>query len=96
MRRRLDVRKLMLTGGLAQLDWLAQSLADLAGVPVLRPAEPEATLMGLAQLLSEGQCRVRQGTRRFDPRQNVLLDHRHDRWVAAMEAVPGVLHEPRA
>jgi hypothetical protein len=25
-----------------------------------------------------------------------LLDHRHDRWVAAMEAVPGVLHEPRA
>jgi len=93
MRQRLDVRRLILTGGLAQFDWLAQSLADLAGLPVLQPSEPEATLMGLAQLVSNGQCRVHPGSRRFEPQKNALLQRRHARWVAAMEAVPGVLLE---
>jgi len=39
-------------GGLAQLDGFCQRLANLAGIPVIRPAQSEATSRGCAFLLA--------------------------------------------
>jgi glycerol kinase len=47
-----SMRRIIASGGLARCDGLCQRLADLAGLPVERPADVEATARGLAWLLS--------------------------------------------
>jgi glycerol kinase len=47
-----NLKELLVTGGVAQLDGLCQKLANLAGVPVVRPKESEATVLGAAVLAS--------------------------------------------
>ncbi|HSG65235.1 MAG TPA: FGGY family carbohydrate kinase [Gammaproteobacteria bacterium] len=85
MRRHGQLSSLTVSGGLAQLDWLVQYLADLSGLPASRPAETEATLTGLAYLLSGGRSRRSARPRRFLPGENAVARRRYGAWTKAME-----------
>lgn len=85
-------RRLRLSGGLANLDGLGRRLADLTGLPVERAADPEATVRGLAWLLTgdPAQWRAEGAARRFQPAACPALHARYRRWRAAMsEAIAG-------
>jgi len=89
MRSRVEIREIVLTGGLARLDWLAQRLATLATLPVRRLGEPEATARGLAVAVSRGRVRAAPpaGTDRlFEPEPATLAGERYERWTRALEA----------
>jgi len=86
MRRHAQLAALTLTGGISRMDWLAQYLADVSGLPVRRPAEPEATLFGLAYLVSEGRCSAGHDGSYFEPAPSVSVARRFASWTAAMEA----------
>lgn len=49
-----QVETLRVDGGMAGNDWFVQRLADLAGVPVARPANTESTVLGAAGLAALG------------------------------------------
>ncbi len=76
---------LIASGGLARSDALCARLADLAQLPLERPAESEASARGLAWLVRgadfEGPARA---ATRFEPRGDALLAARHARWRAAL------------
>jgi len=86
IRRHLPLGRVTISGGLAQMDWVAQTLADLAKLTVSRPLQSEATLMGLAFLVSEGRIQLQHRAERFEPALNPGLRARYERWTAAMEA----------
>jgi glycerol kinase len=86
MRRRLPVAEITLTGGLAQSDWIAQTLANVSGMPVARLAESEATLVGLAYLVSDGQIHGSEASMRFEPSSAAVAVDRYREWTAAMDA----------
>ncbi|MBL1277218.1 MAG: hypothetical protein COB30_014135 [Ectothiorhodospiraceae bacterium] len=48
---KVDLKNIVISGGLSQLDGLCQRLADLSRLPVIRPQLHEATAKGLAFLL---------------------------------------------
>jgi glycerol kinase len=80
-------QRIAASGGLAQSSALCQRLADLSGLPLSRPAEHEATGIGLAFLLA-GQPHdwpQPSGTD-FRPQPNAALRERYARWRALMEA----------
>ena len=79
--------RIRLTGGLANLNGLAQRLADLAGVPVLRPAEVEATARGTAFLLAGRPADWDAGgvPDVFEPRSNPALAANYARWRKAVK-----------
>ena len=80
-------RRLLVTGGLAQLDGLCQRLADLSGLPVYRPAEHEATARGTVYLLAgfpEDWPEEKPGDP-FTPKLNPGLMRRYKDWRAAMQ-----------
>lgn len=79
-------KRLLVTGGLAQLDGLCQRLADLSGLPVYRPAEHEATARGTAYLLAgfpENWPEEKPGAS-FAPIPNPGLTRRYKDWRAEM------------
>jgi glycerol kinase len=86
MRAAGPLASMTITGGLAQSDYLCQALADLAGLPVDRPALREATARGIA-FLAAG-CPPRWPApaleRRFAPAANGVLAARFERWCAEM------------
>lgn len=80
-------QKIVLTGGLANIDPLCQLLADLNQRPVCRPAAEEATAMGLAFLLS-GRPRDWPGIsdfQLFQPQIDPALQQRFATWQELME-----------
>jgi len=84
--------RLVVTGGLAQLDGLCQRLADLSGVPVYRPAQHEATARGTAYLLAgfPGDWPEEKPGATFAPQPNPELAGRYARWRGEMDAATGV------
>ena len=80
-------RELLLSGGLSRSDGLCQWLADLAGLPVLRLDEPEATALGLFQLLRPDGP-VAQPLQRFTPRADNPVRARYVDWLAQMPPLP--------
>lgn len=78
------LRRLRLSGGLAQLDGLCQRLSDLSGLPVERPRLHEATALGLARLLGADGMPVADADR-FEPRSNPMLSARRRCWQDAMQ-----------
>jgi glycerol kinase len=94
MRRQLQLGTLTVTGGVSRLDWLAQRLADVSGLPVVRPTESEATLLGLAYLVSEGRCRVTDDANRFEPAPSAAAQRRFADWTAAMDTEVGHRRSP--
>lgn len=85
MRQAGDINALVLSGGLAQLDALCQRLADVTGLPALRPCEHEATARGLAWLLASDKTRwgaIDSVT--FSPQPAPALLRRYRNWLVAM------------
>ncbi len=79
--------QIIISGGLANLDGLCQRLADLSGLPVLRPRDHEATAQGLLGLLTRNHPPA-TGDRihaRFLPRHDAMLEARYRAWRAALE-----------
>jgi glycerol kinase len=79
----LRVRRIAVSGGLAQWDGLCHRLADLTGLVVLRPRMYEATARGLAQLLGARARAAGPGTI-FKPKKNLFLERRYRRWQTAL------------
>lgn len=88
------IRELRVDGGGARNDLLMQFQADVAGVPVVRPAITETTALGAAVLagLSVGLWRRPEDAvggdralRRFEPTMSAdEREHRHDQWRRAV------------
>jgi len=84
-------RRIRISGGLAGLDGLCRRLADLAGLPVERPALAEATARGVGHLLAgrPDSWREEVGGDRFAPAGDDALRERFGRWREAMRAAIG-------
>lgn len=79
----LPMRRIVVSGGLAQWDGLCQKLADIIGLTVRRPGVHEATARGLARLLG-ARSRATKPDVVFKPRNNPSLQHRYNRWQKVM------------
>jgi glycerol kinase len=86
MREAGALSAVLITGGLARNDYLCQSLADLAALPVERPALAEATARGTAYLAAGRPVHWPAAPieDRFLPAANAPLAARHARWRAEM------------
>ncbi len=80
------VDQLVLTGGLASVEYLCQSLANVSGINIVRSTLREATAKGVGYLLSQDEKwpGVAQLTQ-FEPRTNERLVSRHTRWKQCMQ-----------
>lgn len=79
-------QQIQLTGGLSRLDGLCQKLSDLAGLPVYRPSEQEATARGTAWLVAGCPAEWPEpdiGTW-FKPKKNPNLSERYQAWHELM------------
>ena len=76
----------MLSGGLSALDGLCQRLADISGVPAMRPDVDEATACGVSYLLGIGSSLPASSENEsvFVPQTNLNLERRYLRWRSAM------------
>ncbi len=89
---------LRIDGGMSANDWLAQDIADLVGLPVVRPDFVETTALGAAMLAAVGAglhgslgkacAAMIGGTRRFEPAMNE--ETRDARLAAWRKALSGV------
>jgi glycerol kinase len=81
-------RRIVATGGLAQVDWLCQALADVSRREVLRPHASEATARGLAWLTAGRPARwpAAQIERDFVPADDGARRQRFRRWRQEMDA----------
>jgi len=88
--------KLIISGGLAALDGLCRKLAALAGVPVFRSPNIEATLCGLGYLLAGFPVEYPRPPWQhvFEPQPDALIKNRYQRWRAAMETAVGHRSQP--
>jgi glycerol kinase len=95
----VPLRELRVDGGAARNDLLMQIQADLLGVPVTRPANPETTVLGSAYLAGlavgywpngESIAKQWQAEIRFSP--TLQSDERMARragWAKALERAKG-------
>lgn len=84
-----SVERWIISGGLANLDGVCQRLADLSGLPVVRPDINEGTSRGVWHLLNR-RSNTRQPkytTTVFEPQNNPGLLERYSRWRHAMAEV---------
>jgi len=79
--------RIMISGGLANVDGLCQRLADLSGLVVRRPLATEATARGLAYLTAgtPEEWDHGAGAAQFCPRKRPRLAGRFSRWRRALE-----------
>jgi glycerol kinase len=76
------------SGGVSRSDRFCQALADLAGLPVRRPTQCEASARGAAFLLAGRPADwAALPEHALLPRDNAALQERHRRWNEAMAAV---------
>jgi glycerol kinase len=90
--------ELRIDGGMSANDWLAQDIADLTMLPVVRPDFVETTALGAAMLAAVGaglHCSLEHacaamigGTRRFEP--SMMPDVRQARLAAWNKALAAV------
>jgi len=91
--------ELRVDGGMVSNDWLLQSLADLCGIPVVRPAHTESTARGAALLAGIGAgvadafatAREFRVARRCEP--SIGEDERAERHAGWLRAVSRTLAE---
>jgi glycerol kinase len=89
---------LKIDGGMAANEWMAQDIADICGLPVVRPDFVETTALGAAMLaavgaglhtsLEDAAAAMIGGTKRFEPRMGE--EERQARlgaWRGALAAV---------
>lgn len=79
---------IIISGGLSKLDGLCQRLADLSGLPLLRPKDQEASIRGLIRLLigAPGPAAEERSGTRFLPQINPILEGRYRTWREELEA----------
>ena len=80
--------RIIVTGGMADNDFVCRTLASLARIPVFRSREHEATAKGLAYLVA-GQPAAWSAQGKgdtFAPTPNPTLAARYSRWRAALDA----------
>ncbi len=80
------LRRIVVTGGHAQIGGLCQKLADLSGLPVVRPELHEATALGIARLTGGISAPPTEPEVSFTPADDVALRRRYTRWREAMRA----------
>jgi glycerol kinase len=79
---------IIISGGLAKLDGVCQRLADLSGLPTLRPRDHEGTMLGLVGLLSGNPltATAERVDTTFLPRSDSALEGRYHAWRDALAA----------
>ena len=79
----------IISGGLANLDGVCQRLANLSGLPVVRPDINEGTSTGVWHLLNRHSTssQPKYTTTVFKPQNNQGLHQRYARWRSAMTGV---------
>lgn len=81
-----ELRRILLTGGLSANDRFCRCLANLAGLPVFRSREREATAKGLAYLVAgqpaDWPTKAEGDT--FEPQADDRLAARFSAWLAAL------------
>lgn len=81
-----SARQVIITGGLAAIDGLCQSIADLSGLQIARSEIQEATARGLAFLLASKPSSWGKGEFEFFyPKVNTQLHDRYESWLGYME-----------
>jgi glycerol kinase len=84
----IKLNQIIVSGGLSVLDGLCQRLADLSGLPVVRPQECESTAKGLAFLVSEREQPWQAGQNKFfEAESNKQLIQRYSHWKEALDAL---------
>ncbi|MCZ6560500.1 MAG: FGGY family carbohydrate kinase [Gammaproteobacteria bacterium] len=81
-----DVKKIIASGGLAELDGLLQRVADLSGVSVLRSTNLQATAYGGARLANPALPTLTMETQ-FAPNANnaIAINKRYQEWRKHLE-----------
>lgn len=81
------LKKIVVTGGLANSNGLCQKLANLVELPVYRPAQGEATALGVAFLAADfpPAWKEQQSGHWFQVKQEANLKLRFNRWNEAMQ-----------
>lgn len=77
-------RRIIVSGGVARWAGLCERLADLAGMPVERPADIEATARGIAWLLGATGAPAAEAPAHYAPHPNPALLARFRQWRAAL------------
>jgi len=84
-------RKILISGGLTQLDGLCQRIADLSDLTVQRMTTAEGTANGIAWLLAHSNKDRPDGNQwnkgsmtQFSPTPNRALSKRYQRWTKAL------------
>ena len=87
MGQRLELERVVMSGGLSQVDWLVEQVAALSGLTVVRHEDPEATLHGLAYLVSGGVAGAQdaRAAREFSGSASATTRRRYGLWKQAME-----------
>jgi glycerol kinase len=82
------IRRIRISGGLAQADGLCQKLANLSGMTVERGTDIEATARGIAWLAAgqPEEWKRTDETREFLPRHDAALGKRYARFLEALQA----------
>ena len=80
------LQRLYVSGGLSQSDPLCQRLANLAGLPVIRHENPDATLQGVAFTLAgqPANWHFSGDSRHFQPQPDAALEGRFQAWQQAV------------
>jgi glycerol kinase len=91
-----SLRAIQVSGGLSRLDGLCQRISDLAGLPVRRHEDPEATARGVAWLAANRPAHWRRSSpgSTFCPVNNVRLKQRYGEFVDLLERDPGLVSPP--
>ncbi len=77
--------QVLASGGVSRADRFCQTLADVSGLPVRRPAQCEASARGTAFLLAGRPAQwPALPEERFEPASNPSLQARHRRWCDEM------------
>ncbi len=84
--------RIRVSGGVSRLDGLCRKLASLAGVPVHRRDDPEASARGIACLAAGRPADWQAGAAEevFEPRPDAGLHDRYRRWRVLMAESTGV------
>ena len=82
-----QAHRIVLTGGLSQIERLCRLLADITNLPVHRPPFGEATSRGVARLAMGCHRMWSAGGahRVFEPARNPALDRRFTEWQSLMQ-----------
>jgi len=83
--------RIRVSGGVSRLDGLCRRLASLAGVPVHRRDDPEASARGIAYLAAGRPAQWHAAAEEtFSPQADASLRSRYRRWRALMAEATGV------